>query len=321
MKTIDLLGDTPLIFTNPTKKWIDSLENYDYARKLIEGIYLEAPHATDKSEKFYAVILRCSEPCIDYEQVYRQTNFKQWFNSILVDQWRTIQYMVETPDQDGEGERGIECICSQPNLEQLFYIINIRNGNRLLVGSVCINKLGSADMIENTKLVQRCKHCNKHRHIRDLYGNCCSDRPECRDSEEREGNANYKCCHRCLDKTYNNRKRTDKYCRPCVIAMNPPSPDTLLIVGNRSPVLLSNRSTPTPIPTPTHTPPQERVIPDNIMKLINSAAGTEEQKKALIQIIMPKPKIRVCMDCNIDITSMKLFCTRCIPCHIKFKSG
>lgn len=86
-----------------------------------------------------------------------------------IQQWK----VVKNPPKDPINNIGLKCICSQ-NIEHLYFIENQLNGNVLMVGSNCICKFGTDEMIETVQSLARqrnnketlrrqCYSCGKYR--------------------------------------------------------------------------------------------------------------------------------------------------------------
>lgn len=92
---------------------------------------------------------------IYYPQWEVLTSKPNRFNGVLkdhsvadgIDEW----YEVERPERIYEKIIQYKCICST-DIEKLFYIKNRLNGNTLIIGSECINKFGSDEMIRIHKI-------------------------------------------------------------------------------------------------------------------------------------------------------------------------
>jgi len=74
-----------------------------------------------------------------------------------------------------------KCICSQ-SIKNEFFIQNIYNGNILVVGSDCINKVSNKLALDINnfekfvkKIIIECKSCKINNHVNNIYDNLCKN--------------------------------------------------------------------------------------------------------------------------------------------------
>jgi len=202
------------IFAVPKIRYPNSLINQyeregDY-EKLVSPLY-ETISRKDKPTRFAHVLTHFSEPSQPRAEISEEVYVGQ-----VIEQWRVYARSWT----DDVGRLGFNCICSQCNIHDLRYVVNLQNENVLLVGNSCIKKLPNCTTLwqQNAALSKElnktlvCGYCETEKAREEFdYKEICKDCERDRSIDELRGVKRY--CRGCDD--FCNLFENELVCKKC----------------------------------------------------------------------------------------------------------